>query len=155
MIPEFNALNEEEKSLVKKAPHLVSILIAGADNNIDKKELKEAVALSKLKQSRAREALIAYYKEIGDDFEQKLNNLIEAYPHQAQDRNPIIISELEKLNPILRKLDKKFAIKFYCSLQDIAKKVAEASGGLLGYMSVSYEESKLVALKMIKDPSNY
>ena len=33
--------------------------------------------------------------------------------------------------------------------------IAEASGGLLGHMSVSYEEAKLMELEMIKDPETY
>ncbi|MFT5642306.1 MAG: hypothetical protein ACI9A7_002415, partial [Cyclobacteriaceae bacterium] len=38
-------------------------------------------------------------------------------------------------------------------LKELAKKIAEASGGLLGYLSVSYEESKMIELKAITDPS--
>ena len=59
------------------------------------------------------------------------------------------------MNEILIKLDKTLAIKFYESLKDFAKKIAEASGGVLGYMSIGYEESKLIQLKMIKDPNTF
>ena len=36
-----------------------------------------------------------------------------------------------------------------------AKQIAEASGGVFGYMAIDYEESKLIELKMIKDPAHW
>lgn len=153
MIEEFKVLSTEEVEVMLKAPILVSILIAGADNEIDNSEIKEAVSISRLKQKKARPDLIEYYKEVGADFEDKLKVMIQNYPLKAEERNPLIIEELEKLNGILAKFNNKFAVEFYASIKDIAKKIAEASGGLLGYMAVGYEESKLIGLNMIKDPS--
>ena len=62
------------------------------------------------------------------------------------------MAELEKLNEILPKLPKEFAVDYYWSLRSLAKKIASASGGLLGYMAVGYEESKLIGLDMIHAP---
>jgi len=153
MIPELKNLREDEVDLIRKAPAYVCILIAGADDNIDKNELKEAIAVANAKQTRAREGLVEFYKEIAKTFEDDLQNLIQELPDAAAKRNPEITKELRRLNRILVKLDKRFATKLYGSLKDMAKRVAEASGGILGYMSVSYEEAKLVELSMIKDPS--
>lgn len=153
MIEEFKVLTQEEVEMMLKVPIIVSILIAGADNDIDNTEIKEASSISRLKQKKARLDLIDYYKEVGVDFEDKLKVLIQQYPAKAEERNPILIEELEQLNIILPKLSRKFAIEFYASIKDIAKKIAEASGGLLGYMAVGYEESRLIGLNMIKDPS--
>ncbi|MDX1629094.1 MAG: hypothetical protein R3345_10375 [Fulvivirga sp.] len=152
MIREFDNLNEQEVETMLKVPVLVSILIAGADGTIDRSEIKQAVSLSKIKQSKAREGLIEYYKEAGQDFEDKMKIMIAQFPASAQERNPLIIEELEKVNDILPKLDQRFAEEFYESIRDMAKKIAEASGGVLGYMAVGYEESKLIGLDMIKDP---
>lgn len=154
MIEEFKNLTPEEVEVMYKVPVLVSILIAGADNEIDRSEIKQAVNLSKIKQTKAREDLIEYYKDAGKDFEDKIKVMIQQYPSRAEERNPLIIAELEKLNSILPKLNNQFAVEFYSSIKDIAKKIAESSGGLLGYMAVGYEESKLIALHMISDPSN-
>ncbi|MDH5367234.1 MAG: hypothetical protein OEW67_09625 [Cyclobacteriaceae bacterium] len=153
MIPEFEKLSEGEIDLILKTPILVSILIAGADNNIDKTEIKKAISISKEKQKRARASLLDYYREVADNFEDKLLIMIQSFPSDAQDRNPIIIDELEKLNDVLPKFDKQYAVEFYESIKEIAKKIAESSGGVLGYMAVGYEESKLIGLKMIDDPS--
>ncbi|MEO9967012.1 MAG: hypothetical protein ABJF11_14535 [Reichenbachiella sp.] len=155
MIKEFNTLRDDEIEVLLKAPVLVSILIAGADDKIDKSEIHQAVEIANSKQSRAREQLIDYYKEVGKDFQEKFVQLVNEMPDSSEGRAEIISKELRKLNFILPKIENKFAIKLHASLKDMAKKVAEASGGLLGYMSVSYEEAKLMELNMIDDPSNY
>lgn len=152
MIKEFENLREDEVQVMLDAPVYVAILIAGADGNIDKSERKEAIGVARSKQSRAREQLVDFYKLVGDNFESKFNELIDSLPQDTTERNSKITSELRKLNFIMPKIDKKFSIKFYASLKDLAKKIAEASGGVLGYLSVSYEESKLMELRMINDP---
>ena len=155
MIQEFKELTEEEVDLMLRVPALICTLVAGADSNIDNSEIREAVAISKLKQTRARKALIEYYREVGKNFETQFMECNDNYPKKADERNLLISAELEKVNPILKKLDRSFAIKFYNSIKDLAQKIAEASGGVLGFMSVSYEESKLIKLDMIKDPQRY
>jgi hypothetical protein len=153
MITEFTTLTDDERETMMKIPALVFILIAGADDNIDRKEIRKAVGIAYTKQKHAREALVNYYKEVGQDFEDKIMVLVQQYSPKVSDRNPLIIEELEKLNSILPKLDPQFAVEFYASLRKLAKKVAKASGGVLGYMAVGHEESKLMNLKMIKDPA--
>ena len=155
MIQEFKELTEEEVDLMLRVPALICTLVAGADSNIDNSEIREAVAISKLKQTRARKALIEYYREVGKNFKTQFMECNDNYPKKADERNLLITEELEKVNPILKKLNRSFAIKFYNSIKDLAQKIAEASGGVLGFMSVSYEESKLIKLDMIKDPQRY
>ncbi|MEX2336510.1 MAG: hypothetical protein WD555_04480 [Fulvivirga sp.] len=152
MVEEFNVLNSDEVEMMYRVPVLVSILIAGADNDIDRSELKQAENLSRIKQTKAREDLIDFYREAGKDFEDKIKLMIQRYPSGAAERNAQIIAELEKINQILPKLDNRFAVVFYASIKDMAKKIAESSGGVLGYLAVGYEESKLIELDMIKDP---
>jgi len=153
MIPEFNRLSTEETDIMFKAPFLIIILIAGADDKIDKHEMKQAIAISKLKLKRARRELVEYYNIVGQDFEDKLKIFIHDLPKDTGERNEEISKELAKLNDIFPKLDKKFAVNFYESIKDMAVKIAESSGGVFGFMSVGYEESKVVDLKMIREPS--
>lgn len=153
MIPEFTKLRDDEVELLLKAPAYVAVLIAGADDEIDKAEIKKAIQLAKVKQQKAREVLLGYYKLVGERFENDFMTMIEELPQRAMDRTPAISKELRKLNIIFPKVPKNFAVELYASLKDIAKKIAEASGGVLGYLSVSYEEAKLMELTEIKDPS--
>ncbi|MEO9484671.1 MAG: hypothetical protein ABJG47_14530 [Ekhidna sp.] len=151
MIPEFEPLREDEIQVLLQAPVYVAILIAGADGKIDKSERKEAIEVARSKQSRSREQLHEFYKLVGEQFEDHFNKLIDQLPSGTDERISAITTELRKLNFILPKIDKNFAVKYHASLKDLAKKIAEASGGVLGYLSVSYEESKLMELKMIKE----
>ncbi len=153
MVKEFSRLREDEVDVLMKAPVYVAILIAGADGDIDKSERKEAISIANNRQSRSREQLNDYYKQV--DFDSDFERLIGELPAGTDDRTWAIIRELRKLNFILPKIDRAFAIKLHASLKDLAKKVAEASGGVLSYLTISYEESKLMELKMLEDPSNY
>jgi hypothetical protein len=155
MIEFFKNLREDEIEVLYRTPVLVSILIAGADDNIDKKEIKEAVNISKIKLSKSRVLLREYYQKVGENFEENLSEEIAGLPSVARRRNPVIIEELEKLNLILPKLDRQFAIQFYESMKDIAKRIATASGGILGYMAIDYQEQKLMELRMIRNPAKF
>jgi hypothetical protein len=152
MIQEFEKLNDREKEVMYQAPALVSVLIAGADNKIDKKEVKEALSLAELRTYRSRKVLREYYKDVFKVFEQQFLDLIMELPETAEERNPILEEKLRSINYILPKLDKKFSQQFHASLQDFAKSVAEASGGILGYLSISAEENRFVGLRMIRKP---
>lgn len=148
-------LDENEVEILKRIPVLIAILVAGADDRIDRSEIKEALRISKFKPIKARNLLVDFYKEIEIDFEYNLIEEIASLPREARKRNPVIVAELEKLNKILPKLDRKFAIQYYESMKDIAQRIAKASGGILGYISVGYEESKWLDLRMIKNPARY
>lgn len=153
MVPEFEMLSEAEVELMFKAPILTCILIAGADGNIDQTEIQEAINVANTKARRSRARLIEFYRMMSEDFEDKLKVLIQSFPNDAKQRNPLVVEELKQLNPILSKISRKFAVEFYNSMKEIAQKIAESSGGVLGIKSVGSEEAKFVGLPMIKDPS--
>lgn len=138
-----------------KAPFLVCILIAGADNDIDKREIKKAIDLTNKKQKKAKSALLDFYQEIGQDFEDKLKVVLQGFPRNKEERTRLLVQELSQLNTILPKIDKNLAIEFYNSVKEIASEVAHSSGGLLGLNAVGKEEAELLELPMIKNPSTY
>ena len=152
MIREFDRLSSTETDLMLKAPILACILVAGADGNIDRNEIQGAIELAQ-KQKKVKANLLEFYRNVGEDFEDKLKILIQSYPLKALKRNPILVDELSQLNKILPKLDRQFALAFYHSIKEIAQKTAESSGGLLGLNKIGDEESKYLGLPMIKDPS--
>ena len=152
MIKEFENLNDTEKQIMYEAPALVTVLIAGADNKIDKQEVKKALSLAELKTYRSRRVLREYYQEVFKVFEQQFLDLVMELPETAEERNPILEEKLRRINFIFPKLDQKFSQQFYASLLDFAKSVAEASGGVLGYFSISAEENRYVSLRMIRRP---
>ncbi|MEP2667485.1 MAG: hypothetical protein ABJH04_00735 [Cyclobacteriaceae bacterium] len=156
MIPEFDKLSSSEIELMLKGPILACILIAGADDHIDNKEIKGSIELAKNKHKNAKGSPLArFYLMVVEDFEDKLKVVLQSYPVDATKRNDIITQELAQLNELLPRLDKSFVSEYYKSLKDIARGTAESSGGLLGIKSVGEEEARVVNLPMIKDPSTY
>ena len=156
MIAEFDSLSDAEIELLLKAPILVCILVAGADNDIDRTEIQEAINLAKKKSKKSRARLIEFYATVATDFEDKLKIVIQSFPVEAVKRNPLISQELTLLNAILPKIEKSFAIDFYESIKEMALKIAESSGGLFWLKkSIGPEEAKFVGLPMIKNPAAY
>ena len=153
MIPELDRLSGSEVELVYKTPMLVCILIAGADGKIDRKEINQAMIFAEKKQRRSLSSVSVLFREISKDFEDKLMSLIQGYPYEATQRNPLIVEELTEINQILRKVDPAFAVEYYKTLLGIAESIATSSGGLLGYNSIGSEEARFIKLSMIKDPS--
>ena len=150
MIDEFNKLTDTEIELMYKAPVLVCILIAGADGKIDRKEIKQAIAQT---QKKNMSALDNYLNEVSQDFEDKLKVVIQSYPYESTQRNPILIEELGQLSGLWKKMDKGFSVQFYNLLRELAVKIAGSSGGLWGMKTVANEEAKYIQLPMINDPS--
>jgi hypothetical protein len=153
MLAEFGRLSHVEVDLVLKAPILTIILIAGADGKIDRKETNEAFEMAQKNARSSKPTLMEFYQFVSEDFEDKLKVVIQTYPASADQRNTIIIQELTQLNQVFPKIDKSFAVDLYKSLRDIARKIAESSGGVLGMNSIGREEALYVNLPMIKDPS--
>jgi tellurite resistance protein len=153
MIPQFQTLEDAEIELLLKAPILVCILIAGADGTIDRKELKEAVAIAH-QHRKTHSILTHYFKEMAEDFEDKLKIIIQSYPYESTQRTPLIVEELSRLNQVWKRLDKDFAIAFYQMLLSLAEKVASSSGGLLGMKKVDAAEARFMRLPMVQPPAN-
>jgi hypothetical protein len=147
----FDKLTESEVELMLKAPVLVCILIAGADGKIDRKEIREAIAQTRRKN---KPSLQGYLQEVSQDFEDKLKILIQSYPYEATQRNPILIDELSGLSVLWSKLERSFSAQFYQMLKELAVKIAGSSGGLWGLKSVDSTEAKFLELPMITDPTH-
>jgi hypothetical protein len=152
MIPEFSRLTEEEVELMHKAPILVSILIAGADDHIDRNEIKKVIDLTGKKFKKENSRLLPFYREVGEDFEDKLKILLQEFPLREADRAPKIVEQLSQVSSVLTKIEKGFAGELYLSLKEIAEAVARSSGGLLGLSKVHDKEATYLKLEMIKSP---
>src|SRR5688500_14947148 len=109
MIQSLSNLSKEEKDLLVKAPALIALLVGGADDNLDQKERDASEKLIRYKKISGHQDLIPYFEEVHQNFETNLNQLQQTYPGAASERNPIIASELEKLNPILARIDRELA----------------------------------------------
>lgn len=152
MLKEFKSLSEEDRQIMMDAIPLVTILIAGADGKIDKKETERAARIQKVRSYDADEALLPYYKEVGKTFDNRLHELLSELPAGLEARQKEVSTRLAKLNEVFPKVDHFYAKNFYDSLLSFADHVAKSSGGILGFFSVSEAEEDWVKLPMITEP---
>lgn len=151
MLREFEVLEASEIELMLKAPILVCMLVAGADGKIDSREVNKAMQVARRK-AKSNDILWQYFSVASEDFEDKLRILLQNYPNNAEARNQILVEELADLNAILPRVESSFRRQFYSLLKELAREVAAASGGLLGYNAIDKEEAKYIGLDMIRPP---
>lgn len=152
MLKNLVELKEEEKQLMIDAPLYVSILLAGADGEINSDEKKRTIELVHVKTYSETPALRDLYHEVEIDAQHRLNELLASLPDDLAARNEKLSSILEKINTILPKLEFHFAHRYYKSLRDFAHYVAETGGGFWKVGSVGEAEKVWVKLPMIQEP---
>ena len=152
MLYHISKLHRDEQELVKKAPLLVSILVAGADGQVDSDEIEKAVKLIHTKSFSESSDIRHLYREIDHDVEAGLNALLKELPTDAEEREKRISEQLAGLNHILGKLDSQIATDFYNSLRSFALRVAQTSGGVFGMLQLNHHEKEVVKLPMINEP---
>lgn len=155
MIKQFSYLSKKEEALLLDAPVLITILVASSDEGIDRKEIHRGLDLLKWKRIHARPDLHDYYQEVNKHFSSRMDALLAELPSETKKRHQEIGQRLVGLNQIFPKFDRGFAEQLYASYRELAKNVAEASGGFLGYLSINIKESDLIKLPMIDDPRTY
>jgi len=149
----FKHIDEEEYKQLTKAIAQITVLIAGADDNIDEDEIAWAKKLTKIRSFSYVEELKAYYMDVGQTFEDDLNKLIKNTDQNQNERTTLMTGHLTALNSILPKLENYIGATLYDSFLSFAEHVAKASGGFMRFASVSQEEKALIDLPMI-DPIN-
>ncbi|MDQ3020624.1 MAG: hypothetical protein M3R36_08650 [Bacteroidota bacterium] len=153
MIPEFKNLSEQEINLMLMTPALVTVLIAGAEGDIDKKEVDWGTKIAHFRANQPS-LLQSYYQEVDKNFNSTLKEIIDAMPKDVTERSSKINLELSKLNHVFKKLDANYAKEFYKSMLSLSKQVAQASGGVWGYGSISPEEQRHLNLEAIHQPED-
>lgn len=151
MPKELESLSAEDQKVLLDAVPYITILVAGADGNIDMKEVEWSEKLTKIRSFSYEEELRPFYKKVGENFDERLHQLMDKLPKGKNERNQAISEELAKLNKVLPKLDHFYARHYYHSLKSFADHVAHSSGGVMGWLSVGFEEYKVIDLHMI-DP---
>jgi uncharacterized protein (DUF4415 family) len=145
----FSKLSESDYQKLKDAIAEITIYIAGIDGKIDAEEMQWAEKVAEIRTYKMHKDLLEFYQEVGKDYHEKINNLLNTYPKDYRDRNSIIESKLVELNPILASLEPKVGARLYDSYLSFAQHVAKASGGFLGFFSIGAKEKAVLNLPMI------
>ncbi len=143
-------LDRDEEQLLFDSIALITILIAGSDGQIRDKELQKSENITKIRSFTNPDALGEFYARVGQDFNERLAELLEELPNNTDERTAELSHRLSGLTDILKKVDIDFGDLYYDSIKSLARHVAEAAGGFLGFGKISYEEAQLIDLPMIE-----
>lgn len=154
MVYQLEKLKQEEKELILNAPAYVTLLIAGADHNIEDAEIRKSVQLVHTKSYAENQDIREIYKEIGHDFEDNITRMMMDLPTNRDERQKMLSAKLGMLNDIFTKLDSRFAKQYYKSLRSFATYIANAAGGIFGAHLISGLERKFISLPMIDEPAD-
>ncbi|MCB0544268.1 MAG: hypothetical protein KDC70_12160 [Saprospiraceae bacterium] len=149
MIEGFQSLSHEEIDALVGAPALITILVGAADGEIDREERKWTERLLRTRTYNRPKELNEFYRVVVSDFWAKVQSEMDRLPTDVDARNSALSDRLEKLNPILAKLDVDLAADLYTGFVGLAEETAKASGGFLRIGSISAVESKWVKLPML------
>jgi hypothetical protein len=149
MIPQFEHLSSKEKELMYDAVPLITILIGYADGELSHQERIWPEKITKIRGYSYHESLQEFYTNVGENYQEKIDEFLEKLPLNAERRTSTISDYLSQLNDVLPKLEEVFAWRYYKSLLSFAKHVARSDGGFLGWSAISEAERKYIGLDMI------
>ena len=144
----FDTLSDEEKQTLQNAFVSITLLIASADSKLTEEEKAEAINTIKVRGYEANHLFHEFYDEMGRDFAQKLENAASTHV-VSRDNEDIFAREISQVNPVLDKLPNSISKRIYKDYLSFAHRIANASGGILGYATISREERNLLGLPMI------
>lgn len=150
MLDGFQNLTKSEIDSLVEAPALITILIGAADGELDPEERKWTERLLRTRTYNRPKELNEYYRVVLQDFWDKVQAFMTSLPVNPADRNEAISARLEKLNPVLAKLEVDLASDLYQGFIGLAEETAKASGGFLRMGAISAVESKWVNLPMLE-----
>ena len=145
----FEILSADQLDELKTSVALITILISGADDQIDEQELNWAEKLTHIRSYTSPDDLNTFYSDVVEGFSEQVSKLIATLPTDTGERQKIISARLSAVNDILAILDNKLAYRLYESFTSFAEHIAKASGGFLRFGSISAVEKKWVSLPML------
>lgn len=149
MLKEFRNLEASEITRLKDALPLITILVAGADDNMDEVELTEAQRLADIRSFVNTGLLTGFYEQVAEGLAQRINALSLELPNEVVARQAEITSRLEPLNAIFAKMARPFGYLYYRDFVSFAHHIAEAHGGFMRFMTVGPKEAKVIELPML------
>ena len=149
MLKEFHNLTPAEQQLMLDAIPLITILVAGADDDIDEVELAEAQRLADIRSFNSKGQTNAFYEKVDDDLTDRIMAMMKELPNALASRQDAIVTRLSGLNHIFKKMDIPFGYLYYKSFCSFAKHVAESAGGFMRFMTVGPKEAEVIDLPML------
>jgi hypothetical protein len=126
MIKEFETLSPEERSLLFKAPVLVSVLVSCAQNDVNETKKMDAIKLAHLRTFTAPRILLPYYQEVDKNFKAEFEKAEKLYSPFDKENRARIKHELNRIHEIIGKLDESYAKELMKSLETYSRHVKKS-----------------------------
>lgn len=149
MLKEFKNLTPTEQQLMFDAIPLITILVAGADDDMDEVELAEAQRLADIRSYNNTNLIGGYYEIIDGGLTDRIMSLVSELPNALEPRQEAVSSRLSGLNDILAKMPEPFGYVYYKDFVSFGRHVAESHGGFMRFMTVGPDEAKVMDLPMV------
>ena len=149
MLEGFQHLTGAEIEALVQAPVLITILVGGADGELDRQERIWTERLLYARTYSKPNLINEYYRVVATGFSEKIEKSLAALPAETEERNMQIAEKLAALNPVLAKLEMHLAASLYKSFVSLAQETAKASGGFLRIGAISAAEHQWVKLPML------
>jgi hypothetical protein len=129
MIP-FKKLSAQENEDLLKFPAYICMLASNNNDKLDEAEKKAAIKLSHTKTFSSVPLLIEFYKQADEVFELNIEQLDNDLPNDEESREYAINQELVKIEKIIKKLGKVYAITLHESMTAFKDHVSKAHGSI-------------------------
>ena len=123
MLDTFKGITNQEKRQLIDAIAQITILIAGADGNIDKQETSWASKLAKIRSYSSDKKLNELYKVVGKTFCDDLERMVSDLPKGTETRTIALAQQLAEINSIIPKLPFTIRFALYNSYTSFAKQL--------------------------------
>lgn len=128
----FDILSPSEKEKLLKFPAYIALLAANWDGKIDETEKKKAINFSHVKTYSSDDPVLKkFFTEADKVFEKNFEELDEQLPKEKEARDKAIDAEIAKLEPIVLKLGREYAVKMHDAIKGFKEHVSKAHHGLL------------------------
>ncbi|GAA4463723.1 hypothetical protein GCM10023093_12810 [Nemorincola caseinilytica] len=138
---QLTRLTEDEKTLLLKAPVLISILAAAGDDHLSENEKAEVVRQAHLKTFTSADVLHPYYAEVDRHFQQNFDSALSTYVPFDEQKRESLTREADHINRIISKLDKDLANTLRKSLGDYGRHVKYADRKFVGNYILPFTSS--------------
>lgn len=155
MFRNIDRLTSEEVDFLIKTPVYITVMVGGADDEIEDNEINWAEKVARYRSFKSDPDLQKYYLEVDKYFSDQLDQYVTEL--KKGDKSPReyskeINEKLQRLNPIFEKLDSSTSEKLYNDFLSFARHVASVSDHIFGMGGINPEEWEYVRLPSVKPP---
>lgn len=144
----FNVLNQEEIDLLGDAFSWILLLLSLDSGRITIPEQNEAAHTLKVRGYEENHLFYQFYDQVSSQFDVRTESWKDriGLGADARQRYEELIA---KLNPTLAKLSPPVGRRMYKDYLTFAHRIANASGGFMGFGKISKSEKAIIGLPML------